>query len=375
MTGVDRPSLPIALAAGVAAEATDPARNLATLTLLVGGMLVLARLLGLATLIDNISLATLTGIKVGVGLTVAAGQLPKLLGVPGDPTADNFFAEMRAVFDQFGAVSWVTVAFSAATIAVMLGINESHRRFPARSWRWSGESPWSRSRPWTSTGCRDRAGALRAPDAGDPGVRPRCSTAAGCFRDRDHGVPRDPRGGPAACARRRSRRSTTTRSCSPAAGAASPAHSSGPCRRPAGFSQTAINQRAGARTQLSELVTVALALACALSLGGVLSDLPEATLGCLVVVAVLGLIRPAEFARFWRLSRLEFWVRRRDRGQRPVPRAVGGGVRWPAAHPAARPRRARPCGCDTAAAHRRRSRRLGHRTRHHGGARAAGPAL
>jgi MFS superfamily sulfate permease-like transporter len=35
-----------------------------------------------------------------------------------------------------------------------------------------------------------------------------------------------------------------------------------------GFSQTAINLRAGAQTQLSELVTVALAVACALFLGG-----------------------------------------------------------------------------------------------------------
>ena len=75
-----------------------------------------------------------------------------------------------------------------------------------------------------------------------------------------------------------------------------------------GFSQSAINQNAGARSQLSELVTVALAVGCALFLGGVLSDLPEATLGCLVIVAVLGLISPAEFVRFWRLSRLEFWV-------------------------------------------------------------------
>ena len=46
-----------------------------------------------------------------------------------------------------------------------------------------------------------------------------------------------------------------------------------------GFSQTAINQRAGARTQLSELVTALLAVLCALFLGGVLSDLPQATLG------------------------------------------------------------------------------------------------
>jgi MFS superfamily sulfate permease-like transporter len=45
-----------------------------------------------------------------------------------------------------------------------------------------------------------------------------------------------------------------------------------------------------------------------LFLGGVLSDLPEATLGCMVVVAVLGLIKPSEMARFWRLGRIEFWV-------------------------------------------------------------------
>ena len=75
-----------------------------------------------------------------------------------------------------------------------------------------------------------------------------------------------------------------------------------------GFSQTAINQRSGARTQLCELVTVALAIGCALFLGSVLSDLPEATLGCMVVIAVLGLIKPAEFRRLWRINRIEFWI-------------------------------------------------------------------
>jgi sulfate permease, SulP family len=75
-----------------------------------------------------------------------------------------------------------------------------------------------------------------------------------------------------------------------------------------GFSQSAINQSADARTQLSELVTALLAVACALFLGGVLSDLPEATLGSLVFVAVLDLIQPAELVRLFRLGRLEFWV-------------------------------------------------------------------
>jgi MFS superfamily sulfate permease-like transporter len=61
-------------------------------------------------------------------------------------------------------------------------------------------------------------------------------------------------------------------------------------------------------TQLSELVTALLPVACALFLGAVLSDLPQATLGCMVVVAVAGLTKPAELRRFWRLDRVEFWV-------------------------------------------------------------------
>jgi sulfate permease, SulP family len=75
-----------------------------------------------------------------------------------------------------------------------------------------------------------------------------------------------------------------------------------------GFSQTAMNQSSGSQTQVSEVVTTALAVACAVWLGSVLSDLPEATLGCLVIIAVIGLIDPREMTRFWRLSRVEFWV-------------------------------------------------------------------
>jgi SulP family sulfate permease len=77
------------ISAGVAAGSKNPSGSLATLTLLVGVILLVARVLRLGVLIDNVSEATLTGIKVGVGLTVAAGQLPSLLGIEGDPTAEQ----------------------------------------------------------------------------------------------------------------------------------------------------------------------------------------------------------------------------------------------------------------------------------------------
>jgi MFS superfamily sulfate permease-like transporter len=75
-----------------------------------------------------------------------------------------------------------------------------------------------------------------------------------------------------------------------------------------GFSQTLVNADAGARTQMSELVTVALALVVALVLAPLLSDLPQATLGAIVLVAVTGLISFRDLARLARLDRVEFVV-------------------------------------------------------------------
>src|SRR5688572_9743553 len=68
------------VSAGVAAGAEDAIGSLMMLTLLVGVILLLARLCRLGSLVENISGATVLGIKIGVGATVAVGQLPKLLG-------------------------------------------------------------------------------------------------------------------------------------------------------------------------------------------------------------------------------------------------------------------------------------------------------
>ena len=66
------------------------------------------------------------------------------------------------------------------------------------------------------------------------------------------------------------------------------------CLPPAGgFSQSAVNQRAGARTQLAGVTTAVLAVLVALFLGPVLDDLPSAILAAMVMVAVLGLVQPA----------------------------------------------------------------------------------
>lgn len=68
------------MAAGLAAGSSDPTRTLAMLTLLVGAILLIARVLRLGGLMDNISEATLTGVKIGVGLTVPWDSSPSCWG-------------------------------------------------------------------------------------------------------------------------------------------------------------------------------------------------------------------------------------------------------------------------------------------------------
>ena len=296
------------IAAGVAAEGTDPVGDLAMLTLLVGLILLAARVLRLGALIDNISEATLIGIKVGVGLTVAAGQFPKLLGIAGDPDAESFFADVAGIIDDLGDVSWTTVAFSAATLAVLLGVSRIVPQVPApllavalgiilvnvASLDEHGIAliaPVPSGLPTPVAPSFDNVGAL-APGAFAIAIMCFLETAAvaGAVRRR-HEPPID------------NDQELAANGMACIAGALFRAMPSA-----GGFSQTAINESAGARTQLSELVTAALAVGCALFLGGVLSDLPQATLGCMVIVAVLGLIKPAEWVRLWRLGRMEFWV-------------------------------------------------------------------
>jgi MFS superfamily sulfate permease-like transporter len=75
-----------------------------------------------------------------------------------------------------------------------------------------------------------------------------------------------------------------------------------------GFSQTQVNTNAGAQTQLSQMVTVVIAIVVALFLAPVLSDLPAATLGAIVVVSVSGLLVLTEVRRIRQIDPLELVV-------------------------------------------------------------------
>jgi sulfate permease, SulP family len=75
-----------------------------------------------------------------------------------------------------------------------------------------------------------------------------------------------------------------------------------------GFSRTAVNHQAGARTPLASLVTAAMLAVSVLWLTPMLRHLPKAVLAAVVVVAVAGLVDVADARRTFRTSRRDFWA-------------------------------------------------------------------
>jgi anti-anti-sigma factor len=73
-----------------------------------------------------------------------------------------------------------------------------------------------------------------------------------------------------------------------------------------GTTQTAVNRLAGARTQVAELVTAAVALLTMLFLAPLLALMPQATLAAVVIVYSFGLIQPIEFRDILSIRRTEF---------------------------------------------------------------------
>jgi sulfate permease, SulP family len=69
-----------------------------------------------------------------------------------------------------------------------------------------------------------------------------------------------------------------------------------------GFSRSAVNHQAGARTQLASLITAGLILVALLALTGLFHYLPKAVLAAIVVVAVSGLVDLREPVRLLRLA-------------------------------------------------------------------------
>lgn len=293
-------------AAGVGRTVDDAFAVATNLTFLVGVALIVFRALRLGWIVEAVSEATITGLKLGVGLTIIADQLPKLLGIPA--ARGGFAADVANAATRLDAVHIPTVAIAIGTIAGLLTLRHRASRVPG---------------PLIALvvgiglvaifGLADRGVAL-IPDVPTGLPLPafpsleysgvllpfafaialmsyfESLTAARIARQPD-----DP-------ALDNNREYVAVAAATIAGAIFRTLPSAG------GFSQTQVNADAGAQTQVSELVTAAWAVIIALFLAPVLSDMPTATLGAIVVVAVSGLISIPDLVRLGRIDRLELLV-------------------------------------------------------------------
>ncbi len=283
-------------------------RALATLTVLVGVVLLVARVLRLGSLVQNISHATLTGIKASVGLTVAVGQIPKLLGARETLHGHGFVPELRAALRAFSDINGTTVVLSVVSLAALVLISRVWPRLPAPLLVVAGGILAA-----AFGGITERGVSLVSPiPAGLPSVvLPRlgdvphllpaaAAIAIMAFLEsvavaREVRNRKDPRIDP-------DQELLAVGAASLVGGFTAVIPAAG------GFSQSAVAQRAGARSQVVSVVTALLAVLVALFLAPVLDHMPEATLGAVVLMATLGLVDVREFRALTRFDMSEFWI-------------------------------------------------------------------
>ncbi len=75
-----------------------------------------------------------------------------------------------------------------------------------------------------------------------------------------------------------------------------------------GFSRTAVNDQAGAKTGLASIISAVLIILTLLFLTPLFHFLPNAVLAAVIIVAVAGLINLSEAKQLWQKDRADFWA-------------------------------------------------------------------
>ena len=285
----------------------DPAKLMtavATLTGLVGMMLMAASLLRLGFVANFISSPVLTGFKAGIGLVIVLDQLPKLLGV--HIAKQGFFRDLFSVMHHIPETSLITLALATATLVVLIGMERLWPHSPAPLVAVGGGIVVSwflglDARGVSTVGLIPQGlPSLTLPDLTliEQLVPGALGIALMSFTES------------IAAARAFAKTAEPTINANRELIALGVANLGGALTgaMPAGggTSQTAVVRATGGKSQNVSLVTASVALATMLLIAPLLGYLPHATLAAVVIVYSIGLIEPAEFMAIRRVRTMEF---------------------------------------------------------------------
>ena len=276
----------------------------ATLTVLVGAVLVLASLLRLGFIANFISEPVLIGFKAGIALVIVLDQLPKLLGVHFHK--GTFIHNLLATVRSIPETSMPTLAVGLTMIIMLVALEHFLPRLPAPLIAVSAGILGTKLLALQSVGV-ELVGQIPkglpsfiSPDLalmellwpGALGIALMSFTetiaAARAFAKAEEPSLRP-------------NQELLATGLANVGGAILGAMPSG-----GGTSQTAVNRLAGARTQMSELVTAATTLVVMLLLAPLVGLMPQATLAAVVIVYSIGLIQPQDFRGILEVRRTEF---------------------------------------------------------------------
>jgi high affinity sulfate transporter 1 len=294
--------------------AGDAARQaaLAPLTaLVVAGAFALAWLLHLSVLVSFISESVLTGFKAGAALVIGSTQLPKLFGVAGG--GDDFFERVGRLVQQVPETNPLTLAIGVgAILALLLGekylpgrpvalgvlllaiVAASLGHVEQHGVRVVGELPAGvphfqvAGANLGEVSLEDLRQITRLAFACFLLAYIESVSAARSFALKHHYTvdPRQELLGLGAA-----NLLVGLWQGFPVAG---------------GLSQSAVNEKAGARTPLSLVVAAAVIALVLLFFTGLFRSLPDAALAAIVLIAVKGLIDLKELRYLWHASRIDF---------------------------------------------------------------------
>jgi SulP family sulfate permease len=282
----------------------DPLTAAATLSVLVGAVLIAARALQLGFAANFISEPVLIGFKAGVGFVIVADQVPKLLGI--HIHKEGFFRDVISIAAHASELSWPTAAVALGTLAVIWACKRFVPKLPAPLLAIALGIAASVVLGLEAAG----VSVIGAIEGGLPTLRLPAPTlflamwpaATGIalisFTEsiaaaRAFAAPGDPRVD--------ANRELLALGAANAAGAFIGAMPAG-----GGTSQTAVSRNAGAHSQAVSFVVAGVALATLLFLAPVLARMPNATLAAVVIAYSIGLVSPAELKAIRRVRTLEF---------------------------------------------------------------------
>jgi sulfate permease, SulP family len=274
----------------------------AALALMTGVVLVAGGVFRLGAIADLVSKPVMTGFLFGLGMVITLAQVPSILGV--EPGEGNFFPALVDILGELGDVDGATLAVGLGSIVVLVLGRRLLPAFPStllvliiaiavsalldlssHGVDVVGDIPNALPDPAIPHVSADDLVALLAPALG---VLIVSAEAVGVARGLavKHGYQVDP-----------NRDLRALGASNLLAGLSSGFVQSG------GASQTAAADGAGGRTQLASIVSAGLILLTGAFLAPLFEDLPQATLGAIVIVAVSGFFDVAELRRFAHVRR------------------------------------------------------------------------